>query len=50
VFGPSWGLQRYYKSGFKLDLNVGAGYGFSEFDSTFAFILGMRLGWLISKK
>lgn len=49
VIGPVWGLQRYYNSGFKLDLNLGAGYGFDELgDSYFSPIIGIRLGWLLS--
>ncbi|MBZ9728503.1 DUF3575 domain-containing protein [Salegentibacter sp. JZCK2] len=49
VVGPVWGLQRYYGSGFKLDLNLGAGYGFDELgDSFFSPIIGIRLGWLLS--
>ena len=49
VVGPVWGLQRYYGSGFKLDLNLGAGYGFDELgDSYFSPIIGIRLGWLLS--
>ena len=49
LVGPVWGLQRYYGSGFKLDLNLGAGYGFNEFEgSYFSPIMGIRLGWLLS--
>ncbi|MGB7785718.1 MAG: hypothetical protein WBL27_06420 [Salinimicrobium sp.] len=49
VIGPVWGLQRYYRSGFKLDLNLGGGYGFNESgDSDFSLIIGFRLGWRIS--
>ncbi|MBZ9629336.1 DUF3575 domain-containing protein [Salegentibacter sp. LM13S] len=49
TIGPVWGLQRYYSSGFKLDLNLGAGYGFDELgDSYFSPIIGIRLGWLLS--
>lgn len=49
VIGPVWGLQRYYNGGFKLDLNLGAGYGFNESgDSFFSPIIGIRLGWLLS--
>ena len=50
VIGPVWGLQRYYRSGFKLDLNLGAGYGFSETGDGFVSpIIGLRLGWLLFK-
>lgn len=49
VIGPVWGLQRYYGAGFKLDLNLGAGYGFNESGgSFFSPIVGLRLGWRIS--
>ncbi|MGY5848949.1 hypothetical protein [Salegentibacter sp. F14] len=49
VIGPVWGLQRYYGSGFKLDLNLGAGYGFNESgESFFSPLIGLRLGWLLS--
>ncbi|TDN79973.1 hypothetical protein DET49_1346 [Salegentibacter sp. 24] len=49
VIGPVWGLQRYYDSGFKLDLNLGAGYGFNESgESYLSLLIGFRLGWLLS--
>ena len=48
VIGPVWGLQRYYGAGFKLDLNLGAGYAFNESGSSvFSPIIGLKLGWLI---
>lgn len=48
--GPVWGLQRYYGSGFKLGLHLGAGYAFNNIgDSGFSPILGFRLGWLLGK-
>ncbi|MBE7639679.1 hypothetical protein GUB10_04965 [Salegentibacter sp. BLCTC] len=47
--GPVWGLQRYYNSGFKLDLNLGGGYSFNESgESYFSLLIGIRLGWLLS--
>lgn len=50
VIGPVWGLQRYYRSGFKLDLNLGAGYGFNNLGgSYFSPIIGLRLGWKLGK-
>ncbi|CAM4225861.1 hypothetical protein [Gillisia limnaea] len=50
VIGPVWGLQRYYGSGFKLDLNLGAGYGFNNLGGSYLSpIIGLRLGWLLSK-
>ncbi len=49
TIGPVWGLQRYYGSGFKLDLNLGAGYGFNESgESYLSLLIGFRLGWLLS--
>lgn len=49
VVGPVWGLQRYYNSGFKLDLNLGGGYGFNDLgESFFSPIIGIKLGWLLS--
>lgn len=49
VVGPVWGLQRFYGSGFKLDLNLGAGYGFDGLgDSYFSPIISIRLGWLLA--
>ena len=49
VIGPVWGLQRYYGSGFKLDLNLGGGYAFNESGgSFFSPIIGIKLGWRIS--
>ncbi|MDT0685865.1 hypothetical protein [Autumnicola psychrophila] len=48
VIGPVWGLQRYYGAGFKLDLNLGGGYGFNESGSSFfSPIVSLRLGWRI---
>jgi hypothetical protein len=44
-----WGFQRTYKHKFNLDLNVGAGYGFSKNDSEFVPVLNFTLGWVIGK-
>ena len=50
VIGPVWGLQRYYKSGFKLDLNLGGGLGFDDYDKAyFSPIIGIRLGCFLFK-
>ena len=50
VIGPVWGLQRYYGSGFKLDLNLGLGYGFNDHDSSYlSSLISIRLGWLLGK-
>ena len=49
TIGPVWGLQRYYDSRFKLDLNLGAGYGFNKSGESYLLLLiGIRLGWLLS--
>ncbi|MGA9589316.1 MAG: hypothetical protein WBV11_05745, partial [Salegentibacter sp.] len=50
VIGPVWGLQRYYGSGFKLDLNLGLGYGFDNLNSSYlSSMFSIRLGWLLRK-
>ncbi|HSP12717.1 MAG TPA: hypothetical protein VLO29_09340, partial [Salegentibacter sp.] len=49
VIGPVWGLQRYYGSGFKLDLNLGAGYGFNDSGTSYLTLMGgIKLGWRLS--
>ena len=46
--GPSWGLQRVYDSGFKLNLNLGLGLGFNDSgDTYFTPLFGLQLGWLV---
>lgn len=51
VVGAVWGLQRYYNSGFKLDLNLGGGYGFNDIGASYLTpVIGFKLGWLISNK
>lgn len=48
LIGPVWGIQRVYNSGFKLNLFLGAGYGFNDIGgSGISPILGFSLGWLI---
>lgn len=50
LLGPAWGLQRVYDSGFKLNLNLGIGYGFDERDNTYvAPIFALQLGWLVAQ-
>lgn len=47
--GPVWGMQRVYKSGFKLNLHLGLGYLFNDLgDSAFSPLIGFSLGWLIA--
>ena len=49
ALGPVWGLQRYFQSGFKLDLRLGVGYFFEEKGDSFVSpIIGISLGWLIT--
>ncbi|WP_189604930.1 hypothetical protein [Salinimicrobium marinum] len=46
--GPVWGIQRVYKSGFKLDLHLGLGYSFNDLgNSGFSSLISFRLGWLL---
>ena len=50
LIGPAWGLQRVYNSGFKLNLNLGAGYGFNDIgESYIAPFISLQLGWLLAK-
>ncbi len=49
IIAPVWGFQRTYKHKFNLDLNMGAGYGFSKNDSGFVPVLNFTLGWVIGK-
>lgn len=50
-FGPAWGMQRTYKSGFNLDLNLGVGYGFGNNESgKFIPMLDITLGWVLNRK
>ncbi len=49
VIAPVWGFQRTYKHKFNLELNLGAGYGFSKNDSNFVPVLNFTLGWVIGK-
>jgi hypothetical protein len=47
--GSVWGFQRTYKHKFNLDLNLGAGYGFSKQNSGFSTTLNFTLGWVLGK-
>lgn len=49
--GPAWGLQRIYDSNFKLNLNLGAGYGFNDYDaSSFQLLIDIQLGFKLGRK
>ncbi|MDR5591782.1 hypothetical protein [Christiangramia sp. SM2212] len=48
--GPTWGLQRVYNSGFKLNLNLGLGMGFNDSGDTYLTpLFGLQLGWLVAQ-
>lgn len=50
TIGVVWGMQRIYDSGFKLNFNLGAGYGFNDLgDSYFSPLIGIQLGWLVTR-
>ena len=50
TIGVVWGMQRIYDSGFKLNLNMGAGYGFNDSgDSYISPLIAIQLGWLVTK-
>lgn len=50
LIGPAWGLQRVYENNFKLNINLGVGYGFAEEgDSYIAPIISVELGWVLEK-
>lgn len=50
LIGPAWGMQRVYDSGFKLNLNLGAGFGFNDLGDTYITpFFGIQLGWLVAK-
>lgn len=50
TIGVVWGLQRIYNSGFKLNFNLGAGYGFNDLgDSYISPLIGIQLGWLVTR-
>ena len=49
--GPAWGLQRVYNSNFKLNLNLGAGYGFDDLgNSYFSPLIDIQLGFKLGKE
>ena len=48
--GPAWGLQRIYYSNFKLNLNMGLGYGFNDLgDSSASVLINLQLGFKLGK-
>lgn len=49
--GPAWGLQRVYRSNFKLNLNLGAGLGFNDLgDTYFSPLIDIQLGFKLGKE
>lgn len=49
IIGPAWGLQRVYGQHFKLNLSLGAGYGFNSVDSYLGTIISFQLGFKLGK-
>ncbi|WP_373057107.1 hypothetical protein [Zunongwangia sp. H14] len=49
LIGPAWGLQRVYNSNFKLNLNLGLGYAFDEYDSYIAPLIDIQLGFKLGR-
>ncbi len=49
LIGPAWGLQRVYGRHFKLNFNVGEGYGFNSVDSYLGTIISLQLGFKLGK-
>ncbi len=55
LIGPAWGIQRSYKGGLSLLVEIGFGYdfGYEEINDTNGRpfpIIGFELGWVIFKK
>ena len=49
TIAPLWGFQRTYKRKFNLELNLGAGVNFDQFDTEFTPVANFTLGWVIGK-
>ncbi|AVR44124.1 hypothetical protein C7S20_01965 [Christiangramia fulva] len=50
VAGPAWGLQRVYDNNFKVNVNLGLGFGYSEVgDSYLLPIIAVQLGWVLDR-
>lgn len=50
VVGPVWGMQRVYNSGFKINFNLGLGYGYAQEGNSYLVpILSAQLGWVLDR-
>ena len=49
TIAPLWGFQRTYKGKFNLELHLGAGLNVDKYDTEFAPIGNITLGWVIGK-
>jgi hypothetical protein len=46
---PLWGFQRTYKRNFNLEIHLGAGINIDKYNTEFAPIGNLTLGWVIGK-
>jgi len=52
IAGPTWGIQRTYKKGFRLSLDLGVVYGYNTLtNNQFVFpLIDFELGWVLNRK